>query len=89
MKDEGESGTERKTHNAFGGINGIDIVLNVVTTLVYTIPTFVSAKFFKGRRRRGGFFLTQRLCTSHLAHIHQKMIRENYVNDSRKPIKVC
>lgn len=56
MKDEGESGTERKTHNAFGGIDGIDIVLNVVTTLVYTIPTFVSAKFFKGRRRRGGFF---------------------------------
>lgn len=56
MTGESKREMERKSHNAFGGINGIDIVLNVVKTLVYTIPTFVSAKIFKGRRRRGGFF---------------------------------
>lgn len=53
---------EGASHNAFGGINGIDIfafyVLPVVTVLlVYTISTSRLGTIFKGRPRRGGFYI--------------------------------
>lgn len=59
----------RGNHTAFGGINGIDIVLLVVTarTRLYDTP-FRLGTISRGDDRRGGFFNS--MCTSHLVHIH-------------------